>query len=290
MARIVVGTDGSANGDEAVRFGAAEAAASGALLEIVHVWKEPDTVSPGRIGAPQYVNTKPGEGDAEGVGEHAVAIASAVAPDIQIENAPMAGDTVMVLCDASADADLLVIGSRGRGDLKSLVLGSVSHDVLQKARCPVAVVHHPSTKGGPVVVGTDGTDEGTAAVKFAAKAAARHKTFLHIVHAWHVGTPVALGPMAVAAPAIVDSQAVNEAADAVIDKARAVAGETSPGLEVTGSADEGVAIEVLEAASKGATMLVVGSHGRGDLSALVMGSTSHGLIRGAGCPVVCVSA
>ena len=51
---------------------------------------------------------------------------------------------------------------------------------------------------------------------------------------------------------------------------------------MTGSADEGVAIEVLEAASKGATMLVVGSHGRGDLSALVMGSTSHGLIRGAG--------
>src|SRR6476469_867491 len=133
MARIVVGTDGSASGDEAVRFAAAEAASRGALLEIVHVWKEPDTVSPGRIGAPQYVNRKPGEGDAEGVGEHAVAIASAVAPDIQIENAPMAGDTVMVLCDASADADLLVIGSRGRGDLKSLVLGSVSHDVLQKA-------------------------------------------------------------------------------------------------------------------------------------------------------------
>ena len=59
---------------------------------------------------------------------------------------------------------------------------------------------------------------------------------------------------------------------------------------MTGSADEGVAIEVLEAASKGATMLVVGSHGRGDLSALVMGSTSHGLIRGAACPVVCVPA
>ena len=96
--------------------------------------------------------------------------------------------------------------------------------------------------------------------------------------------------MAVAAPSIVDSQAVNEAADAVIDKARAVAGETAPGLEVTGSADEGVAIEVLEAASKGATMVVVGSHGRGDLSALVMGSTSHGLIRGASCPVVCVPA
>jgi nucleotide-binding universal stress UspA family protein len=290
MARIVVGTDGSASGDEAVRFAAAEAASRGALLEIVHVWPEPDTVSPGRIGAPQYVNRKPGEGDAEGIVEHAATIAASVAPDLRVEQAPMAGETVEVLVDASADADLLVVGSRGRGGLKSLVLGSVSHDLLHKSRCPVAVVHHPSTQGGPVVVGVDGTDEGAAAVRFAAQSAAQRKTFLHIVHAWHVQTPVALGPMAVAAPTIVDSEAVHEAADAVIAKARAVAGETAPGLEVTGSADEGVAVEVLEAASKGAAMVVVGTHGRGDLSALVMGSTSHGLIRGAACPVVCVPA
>ena len=47
MARIVVGTDGSESGDEAVRFAAAEAASRGALLEIVHVWPEPDTVTLG---------------------------------------------------------------------------------------------------------------------------------------------------------------------------------------------------------------------------------------------------
>ena len=115
-------------------------------------------------------------------------------------------------------------------------------------------------------------------------------TFLHIVHAWNVATPVALGPMAVASPSIVDSQAVNEAADEVVDRARALAGETAPGLEITGSADEGIAAEVIEAASKGASMVVVGSHRRGDLSALVMGSTSHALIRSAASPVVCVPA
>ena len=290
MARIVVGTDGSASGDEAIRFAAVEAAASGAVLEIVHVWPEPPTVTSGAVGAPQYVNSKPGEGNAEAMIAQAAAIAAAVAPDVTVDNAPMAGDTVEVLVDASADADLLVVGSRGRGGLKSLVLGSVSHGVLQHAKCPVAVVHHPSTSGGPVVVGADGTEQGNGAVRYAAQAAARHKTFLHIVHAWHVSMPVALGPMAVAAPAMVDSVAVHEAADSVVDRARAVAGETVPGLEITGSADEGIAIEVLEAASKGATMVVVGSHGRGDLAALVMGSTSHGLIRGAACPVVCVNA
>ncbi len=288
MARIVVGTDGSRGGDESVRFAAAEAAAAGAVLEIVNVWPEPDTVSPGAIGAPQYVNREPGEGSAEQILAHASAIAAAVAPGITIDPVPMAGDTAEVLCDAAADADLLVIGSRGRGDIKSLVRGSVSHDCLQKARCPVAVVHQPATAGGHVVVGADGSDESAAAIKYAAEAAARHGTFLHIVHAWHVATPVALGPMAVAAPSTVDSQAVHEAADGVVDRARAVAGEAVPGLEITGSADEGIAGEVLEAASKGASMVVIGSHGRGDLAALVMGSTSHGLIRNAACPVVCV--
>ena len=65
MARIVVGTDGTESGDEAVRFAAAEAAAAGAVLEIVTVWPEPDTVTLGKIGAPQYVNRDPGEGTAE---------------------------------------------------------------------------------------------------------------------------------------------------------------------------------------------------------------------------------
>jgi nucleotide-binding universal stress UspA family protein len=201
---------------------------------------------------------------------------------------PMAGDTVEVLCDASADADLLVIGSRGRGEIKSLVRGSVSHDCLQKARCPVAVVHHPSTAGGHVVVGVDGSDENAAAIRYAAQAASRRGTFLHVVHAWTVATPVALGPMAVASPSIVDDEAVHAVGDEVVDRARALAGETVPGLEVTGSADEGIAAEVIEAASKGASMVVLGSHRRGELSSLVMGSTSHSLIRNAACPVICV--
>lgn len=290
MGRIVVGTDGSASSDEAVRFAAAEAKAAGALLEIVHSSEEPNTVNPGKIGAPLVVNAEPIDGSAESLLARATGIASEAAPGVNVEGESMFGDTVQVLCDASADADLLVVGSRGRGDLKSLVLGSVSHDCLHKASGPVAVVHRASTAGGPVVVGTDGSDEATAAVRWAAQAAARRGTFLHVVHAWNVGTPVALGPMAVPAPTGVEPSELRTAADSVVDRARALAGEVAPGLEVTGSASEGAPIDVLEEASKGAAMLVVGSHKRGELSALVMGSTSHGLIRGAECPVICVPA
>src|SRR3954463_16661320 len=133
MARIVVGTDGSEHADEAVRFAAAQAAAAGALLEIVYVYDEPSTVNPGRIGAPQYHNAKPVEGDAEQVVNRAAEIAKSVAPDVELEPSPMAGDKVQVLCDAGADADLLVVGSRGRGDLSALVRGAVAYDVLHKA-------------------------------------------------------------------------------------------------------------------------------------------------------------
>jgi nucleotide-binding universal stress UspA family protein len=290
MARIVVGTDGSDNAAPAVRFAAALAAGGGALLEIVYVYDEPATVNPGRIGAPQYHNTEPVEGNAETIVGRAAELAKSVAPDVEVEPSPMAGDVVQVLCDAGADADVLVVGSHARGDFSALVHGSVSYDVLHKAACPVAVVHAAATDGGPVVVGTDGSEEGTAAVRWAAVAAGRSKTFLHIIHAWTVATPVALGPMAVAAPSAVDANALNDAADAVVAKAREAASEAAPGVEITAASSEGVAIEVLEEASKGAAMLVVGAHQRGDLSSLLAGSTSHGLVRGASCPVVCVPA
>jgi nucleotide-binding universal stress UspA family protein len=290
MARIVVGTDGSEHADEAVRFAAAQAAGGDALLEIVYVYDEPASVNPGRVGAPQYHNVEPVVEKAEKVVARAAELAQAAAAGVKIEQAPMAGDKVQVLCDVGADADLLVVGSRGRGDLSALVRGSVSYDVLHRAACPVAVVHASPTDGGPVVVGTDGGDEATAAVRWAALAAARTKSRLHIVHAWTVATPVALGPMAVAAPSAVDAKTLGDAADGLVERAREAATAAAPGVEITGSSVEGVAIEVLEDASKGATMLVVGSHRRGDLSSLVMGSTSHGLVRAAACPVVCVPA
>ena len=85
MARIVVGTDGSDSAAPAVRFAAGQAAGGGALLEIVHVYDEPSTVSPGRIGAPQYHNTKPVEGDAERIVNQAAELAKSVAPDVEIE-------------------------------------------------------------------------------------------------------------------------------------------------------------------------------------------------------------
>jgi nucleotide-binding universal stress UspA family protein len=61
-------------------------------------------------------------------------------PAVNVETAAIEGPPAQVLVDMSAEADLLVVGSRGRGDFSELLLGSVSQQCVHHARCPVTVV------------------------------------------------------------------------------------------------------------------------------------------------------
>jgi nucleotide-binding universal stress UspA family protein len=286
MARVVVGTDGSEAADEAVRFAAIEARSLGATLSVIHAWPEPDAVSPGLVGRPRAVNESPAYGEAANCTERAVQLAEAAAPGVTVEGEPRAGDPTMVLVDAAVDAELLVVGSRGRGDLSSLVLGSVSHACLRRASGPVAVVRQAGS-GGRVVAATDGSERGTRAVLYAAAAAARHQAPLAIIHAWHVPIPVGVGPMAMPAP-LPDGAAARAAADAVIEAAIATASSAEPDLAVAGRAAEGPTEDIVDAAAAEARMIVVGSGRTGDIGSIILGSTCHHLVRHASCPVVCV--
>ncbi|WP_326639848.1 universal stress protein [Streptosporangium sp. NBC_01755] len=132
VGEVVVGVDGSAAGASAIEFAFAEASLRGAGLRAVHAWNRP-------VGGPfQASAEETAEGERRLLAE-ALAGRGERHPDVKVTEQVERGHPVEVLKNASAHADLLVVGSRGRGNLAGLLLGSVSHSLLQHAACPLVV-------------------------------------------------------------------------------------------------------------------------------------------------------
>jgi nucleotide-binding universal stress UspA family protein len=132
--RVVVGDDGSQASRRAVAFAAHEAARRGALLEIVCAYCLP-TVSMCAI--------VPTDSLREATEQHAAAAAAyahEVEPDVVVKTSVSYGPPGSQLVVASTGADLLVVGTRGHGELAGVLLGSVSSYVVHHALCPVTVV------------------------------------------------------------------------------------------------------------------------------------------------------
>ncbi len=136
--RIVVGVDGSPESLAALEWSYAEALASSAKLTVVHAWEYPYDVSRSsmrEIRKPMEMTAiKELQTSLESLGPRLTDGSVHIRPKL-CEGAPTAA-----LMTEACDADLIVVGSRGRGGLRSLLLGSVSRTMLHRALCPVAVV------------------------------------------------------------------------------------------------------------------------------------------------------
>jgi nucleotide-binding universal stress UspA family protein len=172
MRRIVVGFDGSPAAVAAVAWAAGEARLRSAELV---AWTVLD-----RPGSRRAV-------------DRAAARASRLSVEESAGGCPVRvhqcyGEAAAELIAACADADLLVVGSRGRGPLEGLVLGSVSHACLAHAPCPVVVVR-PQLGGAAshkrVIVGVDGSEHSRQALRVAAEEARLRGAALHVLHAVH---------------------------------------------------------------------------------------------------------
>ncbi|HEY7667296.1 MAG TPA: universal stress protein [Actinomycetota bacterium] len=143
-ARLVVGVDGSQTATLAVRWAAREATLRGASLELVSAWEIPVTgVGFGYGFAPIPDEMIKGlEQGAEELLAEAAEAARTEAPEIQIETRVVEGPAASALLEASKDADMLVVGSRGMGGFRELLLGSVSAQCAHHASCPVVIVRH----------------------------------------------------------------------------------------------------------------------------------------------------
>lgn len=139
--RIVVGVDGSDNAGAALTWAVEHASGRDAELEVVLAWMEP--VSGGIAGAMVMPDVSSLRDAHQAELDRIVDAVRRDATDLSISGRLVHGAASSALRDAAADADLLVVGSRGHGGFAGLLLGSVSHQVVSHAPCPVVVVPSP---------------------------------------------------------------------------------------------------------------------------------------------------
>jgi nucleotide-binding universal stress UspA family protein len=140
MNKIVVGVDGSPGSIAALRWAHGEAELRSARLEVVSVWQYPMMTTMPAFGAMPEVS------DLSNLTEQSTLAILAEAgiestPELPVTICVAEGTAASALTAAAADADLLVVGSRGHGGFAGLLLGSVSHQCTMHAPCPVVVVH-----------------------------------------------------------------------------------------------------------------------------------------------------
>ncbi|HSV37905.1 MAG TPA: universal stress protein [Nocardioidaceae bacterium] len=136
--RIVVGIDGSPASGAALEFALARAEGTGEVVEAVYGWKMGRMPIDRKGEMPTSVGEK--LDDKELLLAESVAGARAAHPDVVLIQTAIPVPPGQALVDASANASLVVVGSHGRGFFSGLLLGSVSHDVLHRAHCPVVIV------------------------------------------------------------------------------------------------------------------------------------------------------
>lgn len=257
MGPVIVGVDGSEPSRTAAAWAAEEAGLRDAELRVV------------------LVNDQPARDDELWASVRGIADRLAAGrPRAKIYPKIARGQPAAELIRRSAGAQLVVAGSRGRGRVSSALLGSVSTKIAAHARCPVAVVRE-LPRGGPVVVGLDGSAENRTALRFALDAAARRGTEVVAMRVWREAN--AEHP-ALVPPLDID---LEEHLDRVRrGLAEQLAGwrEEYPHVPVRAVAQRGHVVLELAHAARDARLLVVGHRGGGGFAGLLLGSVATGVL------------
>lgn len=283
---LVVGVDGSDPSFQAADWAADEALRHGLPLRLVYAsrWQryEGSALATG-LGRP----------DEQVFAENLVGTAAERVmrrtPDLKVVTDVLPEDTVDALLRESRHAFALVTGSRGRGDIAGLLLGSVSLAVAARAHCPVIVVR--GDKAGlagtheRITLGVGDADIDSAAVRFAFREAELRGCTLDVVRAWrrpaHETTD---HPLLAGDPA----RHYEDEASTRLDEALKAAMNDHPGVRVQRATVEGPARKVLLNRSAAADLLVVGARRRHSQFGMQLGRVAHTVLHHASCPVAVV--
>ncbi len=282
--RVVVGFDGSDSSTKAALWAAEEARTRGRGLALVHAILPPVTTGGLGVGLPPSLDLIE---QLERQAKSQLDTVASTFEGLDVTTHIAIGAPSAAMLEASETADLIVIGSRGRGGFTGLLLGSVGAQVAAHSACPVAVIRQAAAPGAVgIVVGIDGSPAAEAALAFAFDEASHHGWTVVALHAWDVPSYDLLivpnGPVPVPLTDVAD--------DEVRLTAEVLAGfrDDYPDVDVEERLVRGPAVQSLVAAAASAAMVVIGTHGHGPAMGALLGSVSNGLLHKAKVPVVVV--
>jgi nucleotide-binding universal stress UspA family protein len=285
---VVVGVDGSPASDRAVVWGVEQAAIEHRPVVLVHAASP--TAATTWVGAPSFDPVPILEAIEEsGQAQLEAAVAMATERDATVEVRTLFDhrDPRDSLLDLSRTAGMIVLGSRGRGPMLSLILGSVSIAVSQHASCPVVVLRgdadHDQAPHTGVVVGADGTDGSAAALAFAFRQASSRSLPLTVFHVYW-------SEQDEGHPSLADDYADADLEDTKLLLAESIAGFEAdyPDVKVTLSVQRGFPDVVLVRACEAADLVVVGTHPTNWLYDTLAGEVSRSVLGHARCAVAVV--
>ncbi|MFD6857083.1 universal stress protein [Rhodococcus sp. NPDC060090] len=287
---IVVAVDGSDAASGAVIWGARAASARSLPLRIVTVVHVPSFYYSEPYLAQSFHEEM--KATARDRLANAGVLARKVVDDnngsVEISTEQIEGKITNTLIELSEHADRMVVGSRGLGEVKGLLAGSVSTALAAHSAAPVVVVRGRTLDGappaeGPVVVGVDGSESCRAAVEVAFEEAAARRATLVAVNVW---SDVSVQPSLGAVPEDPHWSRIQTGEEIVLAERLAGFHERYPDVVVERIVARDRPVRVLSEYAESAQLLVVGSRGRGGFKGLLLGSTSNALIQTADCPVL----
>lgn len=285
---VLVGFDGSPNSEGALAYAARVAVRRELPLTVLTVYRVPMPVYT------TYVALPASEAEGEERKKAAAQLLEGAAKMLEghpgkVSYLSAEGDSVGMLAEASARAQLVVVGAQGRGGFLGRVMGSVSTALPAHAQCPTVVVPPESEAvDGRVIVGVDGSSHGRRASLHAAREAVERGTSLLLLTAlqppdrgeyWFPMLPHETGEL-------VDRRRT-ELEEQLEQEVQWLTGHV-PEVQATAEVRVGSPASVLREAMPTTQLTVVGSHGRGAISSALLGSVSRATLHGAERPVMVV--
>jgi nucleotide-binding universal stress UspA family protein len=281
---ILVGVDGSPAANYAVDWAARDAAMRNVRLTLVHTVQPIGPTLPPLPAPTAFARWQVERGQT--ILDEAVEIARRSTPDGQpanVESELLFSPVIPSLVDLSKEAQMVVVGSRGRGPFARSLFGSVSSSLIRHAHCPVAVIHDedplmPHPAEAPVLVGIDGSSVSELATAIAFQEASWRGVELVALHVW---SDVEVNDF----PAI-DWPAMKPSAEEILAERLAGWQERYPDVTVRRMVECDHPTYHLVRQSESAQLVVVGSHGRGGFAGMLLGSVGAAVAHSARMPVI----